>query len=170
MLSIKFVFNSFSLSLSLGATWGPGPQKRVSSPRFIAKTICPAQHPNHCAATRHSTALFKLHNPLKELWVRRSRGAKSEQDWFILTATYNKIIRRIISLHVDVPWLDIHSLSLLSIQAALNWVQQAIHKHTQQIKKKESLGGSKSCSNLPPKIATTCSITFAIRCKTSHLI
>ena len=59
---------------SQGAQWGHGPHTRGEAPVFIPKRVAPKQHRNSCAATKKSTALFKLVGRLQELFCRLSRA------------------------------------------------------------------------------------------------
>lgn len=161
------VVNQFCIKqlLHQSATWGAGPQQRASPPRFIAKTICPAQHPNHCAATRHSTALFKLHNRLQELWVRHSRGSRSEQDWFIFVTAFNRITKSLIALHADIAWTDVHSISLVSIQLPSTGCGMLLTHMPRPSRKSASLGGNVNCSTQLPRTVIMFSITLVIDCR-----
>ena len=63
---------------SEGAKWGKGPQTRGEPPVFISKRVVPKQHRNFCAATKKSTALYKLVGRLQELFCRLSRPPGSQ--------------------------------------------------------------------------------------------
>lgn len=121
--------------LRQGATWGEGYRTRAQPPRFVSKTVCPPQLSNRCAATRHSTILFKLQNRVDELFVRHSRGHKSAQDWFIFRQTSLKVSRALVELKAPLQWPLDSSLSLVHIQAVKCWVTQAIQQYTLDCKR-----------------------------------
>lgn len=120
--------------LAIGAKWVSGPRQRAKPPKFVAKTICPAQHRIHCAATRKGSALHKLLARLDELAIRRSRGCRSDQDHFIFCLTHQKITRALLTLKAPVPWVDVSFIMLVHISAARNWVHDAIRTHELQTK------------------------------------
>ena len=100
-------------------------------PSFIAKHVCPVQHANHCAATKHSSQLHKLHG---RIHIRRSRRFRSEQDRFVLRQTYHPARRGLEQLGAPVTWPSLHELNLAHIQEAKNWVVASINEHTLQTK------------------------------------
>ena len=59
---------------------GKGPQTRGEPPVFISKRVVPKQRRNFCAATKKSTALYKLLDRLQEFFCRLSRSPGRPQD------------------------------------------------------------------------------------------
>lgn len=108
--------------LQCGGKWGQGPRERAAPPRVVAKQICPVQHANHCAATRRSSILFKLQARIDELFIRRTRGLRSDQDSFVFHRTFLKVTRALQELRAPVAWPDFHDLSLTHIQSAKMWI------------------------------------------------
>ena len=86
--------------IQAGAQWGEGPRKRAQPPVFRAKSICPNQLPNKCAATMRGKHLVNLQSRLDELFIRHSRGHCSDQDWFVTLRTAKKIMQGLLLLRL----------------------------------------------------------------------
>ena len=114
--------------LSQGAYWGSGP------PRFVAKTICPVQYRDHCAATKTSAWLFKLQGRLSELFIRRSRIISTSQDQFIFDRTAIKVSRALKHSQYPHEWPHPRLVTLVHIQLASQWVRDQVTMHSKNVK------------------------------------
>ena len=125
------IVNNFCVQtlLHLGGRWGQGPQERAAPPRFVARQVCPIQHANHCAATRRSSRLFNLQSRIDELYIRRTRGFRSEQDHFVFYRTFIKVGRALQEFQAPVLWPEFRLLSLVHIQSAKSWTHNVIKEH-----------------------------------------
>ena len=130
------VVNDFLIShlKAKGASWGPGPRCRAKPPRFVAKTVCPVQYSDYCAATRRSALLHKLLGRLNELFIRRSRLMVSPQDQFVFDRTADKVARALRVFQFPHDWGHARTLTLVHIQAARAWAQEQITLHTKNVK------------------------------------
>lgn len=132
------VINDFCVSslVALGASWGDGHHERAQPPRFVPKKVCPPQHANHCAATRYSSQLHRLHNRLNELAIRRARVFGSAEDFHVFRTTVRKVQRGFQSLKLSLDWPTCLEITLVHIQDARNLVDQLLESHYKQLKSK----------------------------------
>lgn len=130
------IVNQFCIHelLSRGATWGEGPRERAKQPRFVAKLVCPPQHRNHCAATRYSSRLHKIHRQLDELFLRRTRGFSSDQDRHVFRVTSTKLMLGLKDIRAPFSWPHHDFVTFVHIQRAKSWILEEINQHFLKLK------------------------------------
>ena len=130
------VVNDFLIHslLQAGAYWGDGPRTRAQAPIFRAKSICPRQLPNKCAATMRGRLLANLQSRVDELFIRHSRGHCSDQDRFVAQRTATKIMHGLTLLKAPISWPPFHEITLVHIQGVKKWVVEQTEIHTKEIK------------------------------------
>ena len=130
---------------SQGAQWGKGPQVRGEAPTFVPKRIVPKQHKNCCAATKKSTALYKLVGRLQELFCRLSRNPGSPQDCFDTRQTAFRAFKALQQHQAPVVWSHAHFPTLAEVFLARQWAESAASLLDSQIR-------AKRLQNWKPKI------------------
>ena len=110
---------------SQGAQWGHGPHTRGAAPVFIPKRVVPKQHRNSCAATKKSTALFKLVGRLQELFCRLSRAPGGPQDQFDTSQTAFRAFKGLEQHGAPVSWSHPNFPTLAEVFVARQWAEAA---------------------------------------------